>query len=185
METTAETSTANAYARSLLELANESGQADEIGRELTDLRRVLTETPSFRLYLSDPGVTDAERTAVLDRVLRGKVSPLLWKFLGVLNEKGRLGQLTQLAEVYDEQLELQKGTVEVDVTVAQPLAPDQLDLVRQRVSQALGKSAIVKEHVDESIIGGLILRVGDKQIDSSVRYQLGSLKQRLMGARAR
>jgi F-type H+-transporting ATPase subunit delta len=74
----------------------------------------------------------------------------------------------------------------VDVTVAQRLSPDELENVRRRVSQALGKDAVVHQYVDESIIGGLVLRVQDQLIDASVRYQLDAMKQRLLqAARAR
>jgi F-type H+-transporting ATPase subunit delta len=87
-----------------------------------------------------------------------------------------------MIEAFNDLLEEQLGNVEVDVTVAQRLDAGQLEQVRQRVSQALGRAAVVHQYVDESIIGGLVLRVQDKLIDASVRFQLDQMRRRLLQA---
>jgi F-type H+-transporting ATPase subunit delta len=175
--------TAVAYARSLLELANERNQADEIGQEMAGIRDILTEQPSFAAYLADPGIGGTERTATLDKVFKGRVSPLVSNFLGVVNNHGRMRMLGPIAQAFVDLLDEQRGNVEVDVTVAQRLSADQLEQVRQRVSQALGKNAVVHQYVDEDIIGGLVLRVEDRLIDASVKYQLEAMRERLLAAR--
>jgi F-type H+-transporting ATPase subunit delta len=171
------------YARSMLELAEPQGQIEAIGAELSDLRQVLQDNPSFARFLADPGIKDSQRNAAIDRILRGRVSPLVWKLVGVLNKKDRLGILPAIADAYEKLLEERRGIVEVDVTVAQRLSPEQLETVKNRVSQALGKEAVVHQYVDESIIGGIRLRVGDKEIDASVKHQLSTLRQRLLASR--
>jgi|SRR5688500_15949937 len=175
--------TAVAYARSLLELANERNQADEIGQEMAGIRDILAEQPSFAAFLADPGIGGTERTATLDKVFKGRVSPLVSNFLGVVNNHGRMRMLGPIAQAFVDLLDEQRGNVEVDVTVAQRLSPDQLEQVRQRVSQALGKNAVVHQYVDEEIIGGLVLRVEDRLIDASVKYQLEAMRERLLAAR--
>ena len=175
--------TAVAYARSLLELANERSQADEIGREMAAIREITEQNPTFASFLADPGIGAAERTDTLNRIFRDRASPLVMNFLGVLNNKGRLRLLGSIAEAYGNLLDEQQGNVEVDVTVAQRLSPDQLEQVRQRVSEALGKNAVVHQYVDENIIGGLVLRVEDRLIDASVKYQLEAMRERLLAAR--
>src|SRR5688500_2307869 len=172
--------TAIAYARSMLELANERGQAEEVGREMAGIREITDQNPSFAAFLADPGIGATDRTATLNRVFRDRVSPLVMNFLGVLNNKGRLRLLGSIAEAYINLLDEQQGKVEVDVTVAQRLSPDQLEQVRQRVSQSLGKNAVVHQYVDEDIIGGLVLRVEDRLIDASVKYQLQAMRERLL-----
>jgi F-type H+-transporting ATPase subunit delta len=182
---TDKTPTAVAYARSLLELANESQQAEAIGRELTDLREILDSQPTFNDFLADPGISATDRTQALERLFRGKVSPLMMNFLGLLNSKRRLGILHGITHAYEDLLDEQLGKIEVDVTVAQRLSPDQLEQVRQRVSQALGKTAVIHQYVDESIIGGLILRVEDRMINASVKYQLEAMRQQLLASRSK
>jgi F-type H+-transporting ATPase subunit delta len=174
--------TAYAYAQSLLELANESKSAESIGQELAGLRQILSTQPMFRMYLADPSISAVERRDALDRIFRGKVSQLLLNFLGVVNDHTRLGLLDQIIDAYDELLDEQLGKVEVDVYVAQKLAPEQLEQVRQRVSAAMKKDAVMHQYVDDSLIGGLVLRVGDKLIDASAKYQLQALKNKLMNA---
>src|SRR5438132_9226107 len=132
-------SSAVAYATALIELANERELTQPIADELGGLRQVLAENPSFRAFLADPSIGDTERTDVLKKVFSGKVQPLLEHFLEVVKAKGKLGQLDQIADAYDDLLDEQLGKIEVDVTVAQKLTPDQLEQVRQKVSAALKK----------------------------------------------
>jgi F-type H+-transporting ATPase subunit delta len=101
----------------------------------------------------------------------------------VLNEKNRLSMLTQIADAFDALLDEKLGKVEVDLFVAQKLSPDQLEEAKQKISQALNREAVVHAYVDESIIGGAILRVGDKLIDASVKNQLQSIKEKLLAAK--
>ncbi|HEY8666622.1 MAG TPA: ATP synthase F1 subunit delta [Tepidisphaeraceae bacterium] len=174
---------AHNFANALLELATEQQQETAIAQDLRDLRQVLDSNPVFREFLADPGISEEERGGVVKRLFDGKVSPLLMHFLGVLNVKGRLGILPEISGAYDEALEEQQGKVEVDVTVAHRLSAEQLEQVRARVSTALKRDAVVHQYVDESIIGGLLLRVQDQLIDASVRNQLQAMKQQLLAAR--
>lgn len=171
-----------AYAASLLELATEQKQAEAIGQDLEQLRAIVADNRTFRLYLSDPAISHTERSETLKKVFAGKISPLLNNFLGVLNEKGRLGSLTQVAEEYADLLAEQMGKVDVEVTVPSELSAQQLDDVRKQVSAALKKEAVVHQTVDSSIIGGLMLRVQDKLIDASVKTQLKAMKEQLLSS---
>jgi F-type H+-transporting ATPase subunit delta len=173
------------YARSLLELAQERKNAVELGDELSSLYEVLLENPTFKAFLNDPGIGHEERTRVIDKVLKPQVNPLVANFLGVLNVHGRLGILGDIAQAYNDLLDEMLGKVEVDVTVSQRLSAEDLEQVRQKVSAALQKDAVVHQYVDESIIGGMILRVGDQLIDASVKSQLESMKRQLLAARPR
>jgi F-type H+-transporting ATPase subunit delta len=170
------------YARALLNLANQRQQAEQIRTDLTALGKVLDGSPAFVSVLSDPGVSEATRAGLIQRTFTGRATPVLVNFLGLLNSKGRLGLLREIISAYDDLLEEQLGNVEVDVTVARQLDAGQLEQVRQRVSQAIGRHAIVQQHVDESIIGGLILRVQDRLIDASVRFQLEQMRRQLLAA---
>jgi F-type H+-transporting ATPase subunit delta len=176
---------ATAYARSLLELGNEQNQAEPIGQELVDLEKVLESDSTFETFLSSPAIGEVERGQVIEKVFRGRVSPLLANFLGVLNRKGRLALLRQIAAAYQELLEDQMGLIEVDVISAQRLTAEQLEEVRKKVSAALKREAVVHQYVDESIIGGLLIRVEDKLLDASVKAQLRAIRRQLLAARPR
>jgi F-type H+-transporting ATPase subunit delta len=170
------------YAQSILQLANESQQAEGISEELDRLATIIEENPSFREVLTNPSISHDERQQLLDRIFRGKISTLLFNTLGVLNQKNRLGLIEQIAQAYDDLLQQQLGKVEVDLTVAQKLDADQLEQARQRIGQAIGRDPVIYQYVDEDIIGGMIIRVGDKLIDASVRNQLAAMRDQLLAS---
>jgi F-type H+-transporting ATPase subunit delta len=185
MATKQHSQSAVTYARSLLELANERNEAEAINADLQALREAIESDRSFQEFLSNPSVSVSDRARVIKQTLEGRTSQLLRNFVGVLAANGRLGLLAEAAAAYDELLGEQLGKIEVDVIVAQRLTGDQLEQVRQKVSQALKKDAVVHQYVDESIIGGLILRVQDKLIDASVKHQLDAMRDKLKAAKPR
>lgn len=168
---------AGAYAQALLELAD--GQAEAVGAELAGLGQIIGASGALKIYLEDPAVGEMERAEFLKRVFGGKISPLVMNTLQVMNRKGRSALVGEVIEAYDSLLKQKQGRVDVNVTVAHKLDAKQLEEVGRRVSEALGKHAVVKQTVDESIIGGLVLRVQDRLIDASVKSQLQALGRRL------
>lgn len=168
------------YARSLLELADERDETEPVANDMGALRQILDENPTLVAFFKDPGISREERQAVLDRTLSDKANPLVMRFLSLMNERHRLGVLSAVIDAYESLLDEKLGKVEVDVTVAEKLADDELERVRQRVGEALKKDAVIHQYVDEEIIGGMILRVGDRIIDASVRRQLQAMKERML-----
>ena len=174
--------TALAYAQSVLDLANEQKQAEAIGQELDQLSQIVAENPSFGEVLTNPAISTGERERLLEKIFKGNVTPLVFNTLGVLNQHNRLGLIGQIAQGYSELLDEQLGKVEVDLTVAHALSAEQLEQARQHISHRLGRDAVVHQYVDESVIGGIVVRVGDKLIDASVRYQLQAMKEQMLAA---
>lgn len=169
-----------AYARALLEAATEQKVAEAVGAELAELRKIVVDNDDVRRFFESPGISEAERAAVLDKALGGSVSPLVSNFLKALNRRGMLGKFAAIADAYRSLLDIQLGKVEVELTVAVGLSDGELQKVRRRIGAALGKDPVVRQQVDDSIIGGMILRVEDRVIDASVRQQLQAMKQRLL-----
>ena len=173
------------YARAVLDLANEKKQAEKIGEEMAVLGKIIEANKSLASFLSDPGISSSDRTEMLNKVFKGKISPLVMNLMGVLNSKRRLGLLHAITQAYQELLDEQLGKVEVDVTVAQKLDGKSLEEVKKKVSAALKKDAIIHQYVDDKIIGGMVLRVDDKLIDASVKSQLEAMKRQLLAATPR
>ena len=180
MQTTHYTPTVLSYARSLLELAEDQHSAEAIGEELNQIGQVLEANPVFVQFLADPGISVDERGKTLLQTFGGKVLPLMQSFLGVLNQKSKTSLLGQIVPAYGDLYDQKHGKIEVDVTVAQKLSPEEVENVRQRVGAALKKDAVIHTYVDESIIGGMVLRVQDQLIDASVRGQLQSMKDQIL-----
>jgi F-type H+-transporting ATPase subunit delta len=171
------------YAKALLQLATKHNQADGIRDELKALGEVLAKSTAFRAVIADPAISEGVRQNLLNKTFGGgRVSPVMMNFLGLLNSKNRMNILPAVVEAYQDLLDAERGNIEVDVTVAQKLTPEQLETVRERVSSAIQRNAVVHQYVDDSIIGGLVLRVQDKLIDASVRNQLEMMRRQLLQA---
>ncbi len=174
--------TASAYAQSILDLANEQKQAEAIGAELNQLRSIVEQNPAAREVLVNPAIGVEERAAMLDRTFRNNVSPLLFNALSVMNQHNRLGLIAEIAQAYSEMLDAQLGKVEVEVTVAHALDAQMMSNAQTKITAALGKEAVVSQRVDEGIIGGVVVRIGDTLIDASVRHQLEAMKQQMLAS---
>src|SRR5262245_409316 len=108
-----------AYARALLELAEERKQSlQAIGQELSDVGEIVKKNEAIRLYFADPAIGAEERGRVIERAFKGKASPLVYDFLRLLNQKGRLNMLGEIVNAYGELLDEKLGKVEVDLIVA-------------------------------------------------------------------
>ncbi len=176
--------TAASYARAILELAEEQKlPLEAIGDELIALRDMIKGDETFRIYLGSPAINSEVRGDLLKRVLEGQVNPVLMHTIGVMNEKGRLGLLPEVADAYADLLDQKLGKIEVDLYVANKLSPEELDAARKQISASLKRDAVVHVYVDDSLIGGSMLRIGDKLIDASVKQQLKSIKEKLLASR--
>lgn len=169
-----------AYAQALLELADERNVAQPMAEQLEVLAELVGEYPTFRQFLADPGISPEERSGVLERVFKNRIDPLLYDTLRLLNARGRLGLIQRIAEAYRQLLDEKMGRVKVEVTVAQCLDDHELKQVKDQISQALNKDAMIQQKVDQNLIGGIVLRMGDRLIDGSVRRQLQMLKEKLL-----
>lgn len=170
------------YARALLDLAEARGLTQQVVQDVAGISEVIRQNPVFARYLSDPSVSDSERDQLIDRVFAGKTSDLLVAYLKLVNAKGRLGAFPQIARAVQDLVDRQAGNLTVDMTVAQQLPDDAVEQIRRQLSEKLQKNVTVKQKTDDSIIGGVILKIGDSLIDGSVKAQLEAMKRRLMAA---
>ncbi len=168
------------YAQAILELAIEQKQAEPIGQELREIKDVLAANPTFELFLKDPAIGENERGQVLHRIFDGHVSPLLSNAIGVMNRKGRIGILAEVADAYHGLLDKHLGRVNVDVTVAQPLDEAAVAQVAEQIRATFKKTAQIRQLVDDSILGGMVLRIEDRLIDGSVKGHLDAMRRKLM-----
>ncbi len=173
---------AEIYARSLFELAEAKGGRSAIEAtqaELEDILEVARGNARFNEFLASRVLPVAQRSASLEKILKGKASDLTLRFLQVLNEKGRLAHLSPIAAAYDRLVQEKFGRVEVDVYTAAPISPDELRIIRDRLQAAIGKEPIVHPYTDESMIGGIRLQIGDKLVDGSLSTRLRKLRDQL------
>ena len=168
------------YAKSLLEMAGESSQLDAVADEVEQLRKLLADQPDLMRLLGSQVMSSEERATSVKSLFEGNVSDLLYRFILVVNDKGRLDRLPQILTSFDDQLGDARGIVQVDAYVAASLDSGSATKVAANIGQALGKKVVLNQHVDEDLIGGIKLRIGDRMVDGSVATQLRLLKNKLV-----
>lgn len=174
---------AKVYAKSLFEIAQSQGgqqNAESILGELEDILEIARNDRSFNELLASRLIDAKKRDASLVRMFEGKVSPLTLNFIRQLNRKGRLANLSQIAVAMDTLVQEQFGRIEVDVFTASPISASELENVRKRLSDSLGKDVIMHPYTDSSMLGGIKLRMGDQLIDGSIQAELRKMRDVLL-----
>ena len=176
---------ASVYAHALLELAQKewgNARAQELGDELNDLCEAVISSKAFVRYLSSPVVDRAERSEVVERAFKGRISDTLYKFVRIVDRKGRLGHLVSMGSCYDALLQQLFGKTEVDVYTVdgKPLPPKTEGLMRERLKETIGKDAVFHYYADRSMIGGIKLRIEDQLVDGSISTRLRLLQRAIV-----
>lgn len=163
------------YAKALLGAAGDS--VDSIVGELEAVvSECLDKHPSLEQALASPRISQDQKEGMLDRIFNGKIDQSLLNFLKVLCRRDRIGSLRAVQITATEMREEQLGRQRVTVTSAQPLSDDQRGQIAAALKSSYGKDAVLVEKVDENLIGGIVLRIGDEVIDGSVLGKLDSIK---------
>lgn len=168
------------YAGALLDMAKQAGQLDEVADELEQLGQLLdTETDLLRLLSSRVLSTQARKSSI-EAIFKGRVSDLVYQFLQVVNEKGRLDVLPGIVRAYAQLLDEHQGVVEADVFVAQRLSESDAQSISAAISRRVGKDVVLHQYVEPGLIGGIQVRVGDELIDGSVATGLRLMRRGLV-----
>lgn len=168
---------ARVYSRALLELAERRGVAGAVQDELGEIVKLAGRDPRFARFVESPLVDPEDRERTLERMFRGRLTDVLLDALQVMNRKGRLAILPTMAQAYHQELEDLRGRVEVQVTSAVALTDELRERLRRVVAASTGRQVDLVERVDDSLIGGLVVRIGDRKIDGTVSYQIRHLRE--------
>jgi len=166
---------ADSYARTLLGLTEQAGTTGAVIEEFRQFAEFMQRDAAMQEFLTSTAIDPERRAAVLEKHFRGRMNDLLLSTLQVINRNGRCTLIPLIYEQYRLAVEVVHHEIDVRVTSAVPLN----DALRERLSAAatklVGKSAVLVETVDPAIIGGLIVRIGDGKLDSSVARRLQRL----------
>jgi F-type H+-transporting ATPase subunit delta len=168
---------ASRYAKSMLDLAQERGNLPQVKEDMDLFAKTLEQNRDLRLLLRNPIVKHDKKLAILRAIFGGKVSEVTEKFFTIITQHNRESALEWVATEFQSQYEHLRGIQVAHVTTAQPLTPTLREEITQLVRRQTGLQSItLTEKIDESLIGGFVLRVGDQQIDDSVRNSLRKLR---------
>lgn len=169
---------ASRYAKSLIDLAVEHKQLDEIRSDMKLVKQVCDENHEFVVLLNSPIVKTDKKLEIVSSVFSGKISNLSLSFLNLLAKKRRELYIPQIAAAYDEQFKIKKGIITAVITTATGLDAKLKSRVLEIVKQTNSANEIeLVEKVDASILGGFVLAISDKQLDQSVKRKLNDLRK--------
>ena len=167
------------YARALVESALEHGRLTEVHQDLGDFVAAVDEVPELAALLENPEIDRAAKTSVLEELLAGG-DELVRNFLLLLVEKGRIGELHEVAREVDSLVAALEQRLEVHLTTAVELSDEEARELVQQIESAAGRKVEATRDVDPSLIGGLVLQVGSRRVDASVRGRFDRLRRELL-----
>jgi F-type H+-transporting ATPase subunit delta len=173
------------YAAVLLDMAADAGVVEKVEGDIRDLSAMLQSAPDLQAMLSNPLAGRERLTAVIaDIAKQAKLQTLTSNFLGVLAANNRLGMLEKVLIAYQNELVRRRGEVSAKVQTAFALSPEQTQALKEQLGKAMGSNITLDVEVNKDLLGGMVVTVGSKQIDSSVKRQLELLKRAMAQGKA-
>jgi F-type H+-transporting ATPase subunit delta len=171
------TSIATRYATAVYELAKDGKDVKGLEADISVLTTAMADSADFNALIHSPVYSRAEQAAAITAIAKkAGLSTLMTNTLALMADKRRLFVLPQLVKTLREAIATDKGEVTADVTSAKALTKAQSDKLAKTLTARMGKDVTINAAVDESLIGGLIVKVGSKMIDTSIRAKLSSLQ---------
>lgn len=164
------------YATPILELAEEKKVLDEVKSDMQSFKSICDESKDFSLMLKSPIISHLKKADILKKIFTGKVNDLTLQAFDLITRKSREAILEDVAEEFLHLYNAKKGLAEVSVTTSVKLDANMKKAFEKLAKDITGKQPVLSEKVDPSIVGGYVLKVGDRQIDDSVSGQLKELK---------
>jgi F-type H+-transporting ATPase subunit delta len=172
---------ARTYARALFEAAMEQGRIDRIREELDEFATAADDVPELRSLIRNPELDPPQKAKALEAVLEGS-DELLRNFVRVVTEKGRAPMLGEIAREFDLLVAAEEQILSVELTTSYELSDDEAAAIVKQIEEASGRRVEATRTVDPCLIGGLVLRAGSLEVDSSIRGRLDRLRRDLAHA---
>lgn len=168
---------ARPYAAAVYDLARSENSLDAVEAGLTSIARLAGESADFDRFLRSPVISADVKAATIDSIIeRANVHSTVAKLVKVVARNGRLFVLPTIIESFRQLAAEGRGEIAAEVTSAAPLSKAQLQTLAATLKEKIGKTVTLNEHVDPSLIGGLVVKVGSRMIDSSLKTKLTAMK---------
>jgi F-type H+-transporting ATPase subunit delta len=173
---------ARVYAETLFRSAGRRSQVEAVDESMRGLSAVLEASAEFRRFLAAPQIGAAEKRELVRGALQERLHPLVVRFVELVIEKHRERLLGEISSAWTELLDARANRQSAAVTTAIPADPEMVARIHAALERATGKTIVLEERIDPSLLGGLVIRTGDTVIDGSLRSRLNTLHRRLRAA---
>ena len=181
-ETTGTTGLAGRYAKALLELAESANKLDKVAEDLKVMGSLIQDSEELGAVLSSPVLSRSEQAKAMTAIAdKAGMDELTSNFVGTVAQNRRLFALDSMIKAYLNELSRRRGEATAQIVSAKTLSDAQLSAVSDVLKKAVGTNVSVEAEVDESLLGGMIVKVGSRMIDSSLKTQLQQLHLSMKG----
>lgn len=168
------------YAKALIDLANEKGVVKEVNKDMSFFEQICNENSNFVAVMANPIVRHDKKLKILNAIFENNINPVTFSIFRVLTNKNREKLIYSISKEFQKIYNQQNGIQKVTVTTVEELTSKQKQEFILLVEDATKMNVELEEKIDISLIGGYVLRVGDTQIDTSVKKKLNELKLSLV-----
>jgi F-type H+-transporting ATPase subunit delta len=167
------------YARALLEMAQAEGVVSRVEEELFRLRELIKTNPALLEFLKDANIKREGKQKAIAELFQGRVHPLLLNLLLTLADVDRAGRVLPVIEEFSAAASASRQTVTGEVTTALPLDDATMKQLAAQLTKVTGKNVQLLQKTDSALLGGVIIKVGEQIIDSSLRRKLDQMQRQL------
>ena len=167
------------YAEALFAAAKEAGRLAQVNEALSDFAAAVEQSPELRSVLRNPQLESTAKGRILADLV-GDEEPLFRNFLLLTAEKGRAGEIEEIAREFERLMAREERRLTVELTTARELTDDEAQAIVAQIEEAAGRKVEATRTVDPDLVGGIVLRAGSYRVDASVRGRLERLRQELV-----
>lgn len=171
---------ADKYSSAMFELAQEQNKLELMEEQLGYVESVMDEQPELSSFLENPTITEDAKIKLIGKIFESSLDKVALHFIYVMIKRGRDRYIKQAIAAFIKKSREARGILEATVTVAEPITADIEASVQAKLREVTGKDVILSVRQDPSIMGGIIIQVGDKRIDGSVSRRLQELEKSLL-----
>ncbi len=171
------------YATAFFELAQESGSADAIEQEVRDLASAIEQNDDLARFVASPVIERSQQSAAMEAILqKANASQMVQNLVALVVRNGRLSALPDILAAFSLLAASARGEVSAQAITAQPLNDDQQKRLRAEIEASVGKAVNLSLSTDPDLLGGMIVKVGSRMVDTSLRTKLNRLKHAMKEA---
>jgi len=171
---------ANRYTKALFELAVEEKKIEIVRSDFDMIESVLKESGQFSELIHNPLIPASQKARLMQQIFENKLDRLTYNFLILLCNKKRSDLLPEIIKKFYQKLLDYQGVITGLVISSQPIAQEQLESIHKKVSAGTGRKVQLSQEIDQSLLGGFIIKIKDTVIDLSVKNQLSKLRNKLI-----
>ncbi|WP_297133413.1 F0F1 ATP synthase subunit delta [Terrisporobacter sp.] len=171
--------TANRYADALFQLSEEENITEKIYSELHDVVDIVKNNKDLENVLKSPLISKIEKVELIEQLFSNKINNHLKNFLKILVEKGRINSLKTIELTFKQLLNDKNNIIEGTVVSAIPMSDEKIKQLESNLSKKYNKNVTLENKVDKTILGGVLVRLGNTQIDGTVKTRLDNIKDQL------